>query len=356
MSIWQIRQLLAVLLTLLLPMPTAACPVCIELPEVTPADRLLGDELAVWARPDPNSPFRFIVKEVVRGDPERVKALPQIPYLVSSAARAALARDPAAGVVFTYGATSGGGPSRGTYEAWHWIFIVTPTGRHAVNEIVTASKYWKQDFLIDPARFEHFASLTKHRDRSIRNMALAEISRAPYSLVRTHPHFVPTAELRRRLSTIAEAAYSQVSILLLGISQDPEAQAYVRRRYEEAVRFGGEFLDAWAVAGIEVDGRTALARISDRLSDAKLPVSQRRDLIRALAVTGGARPELRANITPILKTAAQAHRDLVAEVAEALLQWADWSLTSHYEDVLATNDIDPATRYLLEMIVASAPD
>ena len=74
----------------------AACGFHTYAPQPTMVDRLLNSDHIVFARPDPENPFRFKVTEAFEGPMADV----ELPHLVDSAARRRFAADPEAQSLF----------------------------------------------------------------------------------------------------------------------------------------------------------------------------------------------------------------------------------------------------------------
>ncbi|MEM0946525.1 MAG: hypothetical protein AAGK37_03900 [Pseudomonadota bacterium] len=347
------RFALASILCWALSGPAAACPVCIDLPELTLADRVLGGQVVVLARPGMDDPFRFEAVEFLRGTSEDLDALPEIPFLVSTIFRRKLLRDPASAMLLTYGPQL---DEAGIYDgdAWHQTILVTPDRRQTLDHILEDGAGWPWAATNEEDRFRFFASLLTHPDQAFVNTALAEVSRAPYRLIRTVADTVPPGRLRARLTRIEDLPYAPVSILLLGLSRDAATQDYVRHQFRTALERGGLAVDAWAVAGIELDGAQAIAQIARALRRSDLAPDRRDDLILALSVSGTAVQELRPQIAPILHRASMRGVREAGTIAATLYEWRDWTLMEHYRNLLAQDDLEPATRFLLNAMVDGA--
>ncbi len=330
-----------------------ACPVCVDLPTLTLADKVLGGKLAVLARPDPANPFRYKVTEIIRGTESDLNQLPDIPFLVSTTNRRALAAQPGHAMLLAYGPQlDENGLDAG--DGWHQTIRITPERRAFLNRLLDEGADWRFALTTEEARFAFFADLLDTPDKVLVDAALAEISRAPYRLIRTAGGAVPAPQLRARLTRIEELPYAPVAILLLGLSAEPEVQDYVRAGFDSAMRHGSTNLDAWAVAGIEVDESAVISQIDSALARPALASDRRADLILALTVAGTARPELRSRIARLLYRESHLGPTEAGAIAPTLYDWQDWSLTDHYRALLKADDLDPATRYMLTVMVDSA--
>jgi hypothetical protein len=264
--------------------PAAACLVCIALPERTLADRVIEAEAVVLARPDPARPFAFAPVAALKGDAAR----PAIPGLVDSATRRRLAADPEAAVLFARDA-----------DGWTRLADATPELRADVETILAAAPAWDAE-ADHAARFAFFAERHDHPDAGVRALALAEISRAPYALIRTMPPRLGRAEVVRLMRDPRMAEWAPIHILFLGLSDDPEDHAFVRRAFDAASRTGGAHLAAWATALAEIDGPPAIDRLRALYFEesGRSPEDLRAVVTAFATLADGGDPTLRPASTP----------------------------------------------------------
>jgi hypothetical protein len=161
----------------------AACLVCIALPERTIADRMIDAGTLVLAREDPGRPFAFAPTATLKGAAE---GLP-IPFLVDSATRRRLAADPGAAVLFARDA-----------EGWTRLADADAEVVEMTRAILAAATEWDAED-DHAARFAFFADRHDHSNPTIRELALAEISRSPYALIRGMTPRLTRAEIVRVL-------------------------------------------------------------------------------------------------------------------------------------------------------------
>lgn len=341
---------------LMFPLATHACTVCVELPERTLADRLLQDRIVVLTRPSSDNPFRYDVIETIAGDARNLTELPEIPFLVDAATRRRFQSDDTLTVAMSFGTTDDGLLKARGWGAWHRLMVLTPERRQFVDEILARRDSWSRNGRRNPDRFAFFAAHHTHPDRAIQIAALAEIERAPYAFLRSLRETLPPAELRRRLLDVNEIPFESLYVLLLGLSDLPQADAYVSQRFDQAMGHKRISSADWIVAGIEVGGRNALKRVSQKLLDkGALAQDERRELVSALSVTGTARPALRAEISPVLQDVAKRHPERLADIAYTLYLWEDWTLVPFFEQLLEDRQrLDQATRSILQLHVTSA--
>lgn len=304
------RVLAAALLLLVLTMPALACPVCIDKPEATLAERLLRAEAVVIAREDPARPYHFAPAETLRGD---AGAVP-IPLLLDSATRRRLAARPGEGVLFVR-----------TGDAWTRAGYADAAWRETAATILAEGHDWDQD---RAARFAFFEALLDHPEGQLRRLAIDELSRASYGRIRTMASPIDGATARRALADRAQIPWRAFHILMLGLSDRPEDRSLVRERNAAAAsRGGGLELDAWATALVEIDGAAGVARLAgDWFETPGRDVDALRAVITALAVQAReGDPPVRSPILEALHALPARRPDVAGTVATALGDIGDFS-------------------------------
>ncbi|MCR9087349.1 MAG: hypothetical protein NXH97_11445 [Rhodobacteraceae bacterium] len=330
-----------------------ACPVCIDVPERTVADHALEDWIVVLARGDSGNPFRFAPVEILRGTQHDIADAPEIPFLVDAATRRAMARNPDLSVLLTYGPPAdytGRTPGSGL---WYRHVTINPDRRAVLENVLNDGALWDWGMTTDQARFDFFAARITDPDPVVQRMALTEISRAPYAMIRKIDRAPATDELLQRLTRVTAIPLTPITILLLGLDDSPTAEAAVRRGFDRALAGAGTSIGAWIVAGIERGGAAALAQATARLRDApEMSFENRRDILAALTVTGTARPDLRPAIASALVETVERHPDHAGDLAYSFYTWKDWSILPLYSAMLE-GELDHDTRYILGIVVAT---
>lgn len=320
---------------LVLPLPALACLVCITLPERTTADRLIEAETVVLARENSARPFTYAPIEELKGgvSPE------PIPFLVDSTMRRRLAADPNAGVLFV---REGG--------SWVQLAYVDAPVRAMVDHILEAAPDWDAE-PDHGERFAFFAALHDHPNETIRLLALAEISRAPYAQIRTMTPRLPRAEIARILRKPTWVEWAPIHILFLGLSDDPADHDFVRRVIRLAATRGiRSHLGAWATALVEIDGPPAIDWLRETyLEDRDRGVEELRQVVAALAtLVEGGEPDLQPSIAAALRDLARNRPDLAAEAAQQLGALGDWSQTQTFIKILQAGDAgSPAAEFVI---------
>jgi hypothetical protein len=341
---WLWAALLLAIVPALLPAPVFACLVCITLPERTIADRVIEAETVVLAREDPARPFSYVPVEPLKG---HVSAAP-IPFLVDSTTRRRLAADGDASVLFVREA-----------ESWVQLAYVDAPVRAMLAQILAAAPAW--DAEPDHAqRFTFFANLHDHPNDTIRLLALAEISRAPYAQIRSMTPRLSRPQIARILRDPKWVEWAPVHILFLGLSDDPEDHAFVRRTTRLAAERGIQsHLGAWATALVEIDGAPAIDWLQTAyLEDPNREVEALRAVIDALAtLLDGGDPDLQPAIAAALRDLPQRRPDLAPEAAVQLAALGDWSQAETFSDILESGAVaGPAAEFVLMTYLEAARD
>jgi hypothetical protein len=310
----------------------AACPICVERPEATLAERLLDARTAVIAREDPAQPFRFAPVETLKGAPRDAA----IPFLLDSATRRRLAARPGDGLLFVHDG-----------QEWRRAAYLDPAMRRTVDAILDRGPGWAAD---ETARFAFFAGLLHDEHPNLRRLAIDELSRARYGLIRAMARPVDPDAARRALADRTELPWAGFHIVMLGLGGRPADRALILGRIAMAARLGGaRNLDAWATALIEIDGAEGVARLAAEWFTAPSRPDELRAIIAALAVHGReGDPALRPAILSALRGLPARHPDVAGSVAAALGRIGDFSQADAIERVL----LDAARRHGAELDAA----
>ena len=304
-------------------MPAAACPVCIDKPEATVADRLLSADAVVMAREDPDQPFTFAPVAALKGEPGDGP----IPLLLDSTTRRLLDGRPADGVVLI---RDGNGWSRVAYADTHMLATV--------EAILSEGPEWRN---APELRFAFFEALLERDDDVFRHIAIDELSRARYGLIRTMARPLDGAAARGALIDRNRIPWAGFYVLMLGLSDRAEDHALIRDRIVTAARFGADrAFDAWATALIEIDGEAGVGRLVEGWFEAP---GSKADEVRAViaAFEVHARegdPATRAAILSALRALPARRPEVGGSVAAALGAIGDFSQA----DAIRTAMLDAA--------------
>ena len=221
----------------------------------------------VVAREDQARPFYFAPVKLLKG----VLPSEPMPNFVDSTTRRRLASNPEHAVVLAQ--TRPGDP-------WTRLAYLDEQSGPPILSIVEQADAWAGD-ASGINRFRFFAALHDHPDRDVRRMALSELDRAPYGLLRSMEVRVPARALRAALVDPNQAPWIPVRILLLGVLGDAESRVAVQSAVEAAARHGLSFhLGPWAAAAIEIDGASAIDQLSELFLHA--PTSSREQRVAVL--------------------------------------------------------------------------
>ncbi|MCV6598260.1 MAG: hypothetical protein OIF40_14385 [Mangrovicoccus sp.] len=281
--------------TSLLAGAAAACGFHGYTPAPTLTDRLLGSEHVVLARPAADNPYLFEVTETLVGPDVPVV----IPFLVDTPSRARLAHEPQSAVLF---ARDGG------YGPFERVAFADPTLRPIIDEVITKLPDWEMGD--DAERFQFFADLQNHPDPGIQRLALLELDRADYGILRQlslaplQPQAltpVDGAVLPAPQGVVAGAIGSDldlvpIRVLLLGLSGAPEAGPILNDGFAQAAKTGSVWLGAYAAALIELEGAAVAESFLALLLDPSTKADARESLLDAIALHAVLREEAERQI------------------------------------------------------------
>ena len=303
---------------------------------------MIEAETVVLARENPDRPFSYVPVEALKG----VAAEEPIPFLVDSTMRRRLAADGDAAVLFIREA-----------DRWVQLAYVNAPVRAMVDDILAAAPAWA----VDPdqgERFAFFAELHDHPSDTIRLLALAEISRAPYTQIRGMTPRLSRAAIARTLRDPKWVEWAPIHILFLGLSDDPDDHAFVRRMTRLAATRGiRSNTGAWATALVEIDGAAGLDWLRQTyFEDPDRKLEELREVVTAFDVIGqSGDPELRPTLVAALRGLARDRPELAADAAKQLATLGDWSQVETFEALIDSGKIDsPAADFVIAQYLRSA--
>ena len=223
----------------LLPAPqTVACAFHTDLPEQTVGDWLVDGTEVVLARPDPDNEFTFHVTKVIHTTGEA----PEINLLVSSDLRRKLLNHPDDTVLLAHDGVS-----------WLILAYVDTTFRPIITEILAKAPGWDGGY--NAERLAIFADLQDSLDIDMRLLALNEIDKAPYAMLREIDLRLTPEDLLRDLWSPFAYGYQPIRVLLLGLSDSDAARDEVRDFLLRVTDWEwANNLGAFATAEIELNG------------------------------------------------------------------------------------------------------
>lgn len=309
--------------------PADACAFHTMLPAETVADKLLAADTVLLARPDPDDPFRFRPVEALRG----VAPDALLPQLVDAQARAFFAASgaPRAALFVRLDA----------YGPWDRLALLDDRSEPVIREIVAASERWLYEG--DAVRGAYFAKLLGTGDRLLDRLALRELDRLPYALLRQLAADIDPAAIPQGPGR--EPGLRAIRTLLVGLSPHPGAAAALRARLADpGSGWLGAELGALAVAVMEADGAEGVARLVDRLrEDPDLAPTDRELVVEAMAIQRAeGRPELAPLIEAALAGLVQDQPELAPAVARQLGVRADFSQAAALRDAMRSGALTKA--------------
>lgn len=323
----------------LLVTPATPCGFHNYTPGPTMVELMLGSSAIVLARQSDVTPFRYAIYEVLAGHDPGVT----IPYLVDTATRRTLKTADAA-VLFAYDAHN---------QTWQNLGLVDGETLPVIERILLNLPDWRMGG--DLERAEMFALLLDHPNATIRRLALRELDRVDYSVLRELVLLADTRPLLLGLNDLTERNLEPIRALLLGLSRDMSVSGHLYRGLAENLLFGGPEVGAYATALIELQGVGAVEYlIRDHLSDQSLPDISKELIIEAMALHSSyGRVEVAKAVADRLDQSIRQNPALAVPAARQFLSRYDWSLHDTIADVqdqlprLSEDDLALVTHYVL---------
>lgn len=301
----------------------AACSFHNYVPARTAVDWVLTGQAAVLARPDPENRFSYKVTQVLRGD----AGIEAPPFLIDSATRAKLVQNRNDTVLFGMNAAG----------SWVRIAYVKEDYRTALSEVVAKAREWRdQDY--HPERIERFSEYLGHPDPELSKLALLEIDRAPYALLRRLNPEVPVAYLTDLLRSREAYAYRPIVALLLGLHRSAEAQSFIRDFVDRSLDWEwAKHLGPFATALIEQEGVNGIARLEPFLTDPGQPLEKLESIVEAMAIHHGVGPPaIREAVFDVLTEFAGSRPGGSVLIARQFSQRRNWAFGASLEPFLET--------------------
>lgn len=193
------------------PRSALACPVCVTLPETSLADHLITADVVVLAVPAQDNPFKFAPRQIIKSTSDDLERVPEIPFLIDSATRAACRADPEMTVLLTYGTVSKDGAGRGLSRKRTRIFTLTPEREKFLEALWAEAELWQDRTTASNARVAFFARYLSQGDRVLRDTSLIEIDRASYGSIQILRNTVAADELLREFDSLSRMSFVPVA-------------------------------------------------------------------------------------------------------------------------------------------------
>lgn len=296
-------------------------------------DRLLASDHIVLARPDPEDPGAYRAVRALEGGIADV----MIPEPLDPETRTRLLANPGDSVLFARDEA---------YGPWMRLAYLDPAFGAVIDEVMVRLPQWELGD--DLGRFAMFAPLVDHPDPELAASALREVDQADYSVLRQLPLPRDVGPALAQIDLPDEAELRPIRILLLGLSGDPRAEAYLRPAFERALRAEGAVLGAYATALIELGGPDTAANMArEVLLDARLPVETRELVVEAFALhsqSGDA--ERGAAARAAIEAALAAAPELAGPVARQFGMRGDFRLSAPLADLMNARQVTTVTDML----------
>lgn len=308
-----------------------ACAFHSYVPNETPVDKMLASEHIILARPDPENPSRYTAIKALRGSIDDVL----LPQTVDSVTRARLAFNPTDTVLFA---------REGSYGPWEKLSYLDSEYRALVDIVAARLDAWQYGG--DEERYQLFADRHDHPNPDIRRLALQELDRAPYDVLRhlaIDPVAAHTIDILHRPEM---AEFMPINLLLLGLSNDPAAAPVLQAGLDEALLTQtSPITGAWATALIELQGKAAIDRLAQRLNnDTSLKPDIREALIESFAIHAvSGDGSVKQRIETALSNLLRQDPSLAGIVARQLGTRADWSQADTLHELMKNGLLHSAT-------------
>lgn len=311
-------------------------------PAKTAVDWVLTGRSVVLARPDPNDVFSFRVTRVLKGDAR----ISNPPFLIDSVTRAKLVRNQRDEVLFGVGEDG----------SWTRIAYVNEDYRRMLDGVLNRAPTWRgQDY--HPERLVVFSEYLEHPDPALRRLALLEIDRAPYALLRQLETDISVEYLVRSLRARERYPYRPILALLLGLSGSVEARIVVNDYIDRVADWKwAEHLGPFATALIELEGTAAIARLEPFLSDPDQPLEKLESVVEALAIHHDlGSPSMREAVFDVLSAFASRRPGGTVLIARQFSKRQNWAFGPSLEPLLESGaNLSSGNRLIVGAYVAQS--
>ncbi len=314
---------------MLVPVPLVsgadACSFHNYMPSRTAVDWVLTGGAAVLARPGPENGISKTETKVLRGTGQ----ISAPPFLIDSATRRKLLQNPNDAVLF----------GRNENGSWIRIAYANADYRKALDGVAARAPDWrKEDY--HPERFELFSRYLGHPDLELSKLALLEIDRAPYVLLRQLRSDIPVTYLTALLRSRDAYPYRPILALLLGLNRSAEAKILINDYIDRSAGWQwAEHLGPFATALIEQEGVNGVARLEPFLTDPGQPLQKLESVVEALAIHHGVgTPAIRKAVFDVLTAFAGSRPAGSVLIARQFSQRRNWAFGASLEPLLESSE------------------
>ncbi len=315
----------------------SACAFHTYAPDPTLVDILLGAESIVLARPiaDRSGGLRVIAPLMGPSGPDKIDVAVDFPT------RGRLAANPSDAVILARGYD---------YGPWEMVAYADPAFQSVLADVVPHLPAWSMGG--DEQRFQLFADLLDHPAAEVRTLALKELDRADYSLLRALDlsHAPPLETIRS-----GEEDLRPIRVLLAGLAGQPGAAEVIETAFHDGADVMLPYLGAFVIAMVELRGTQAVEALAEEyLRDASKSVALREKILEALAIQARAgEADTGAAVQRIVSDVLDAAPELGPAVARQFGFQGDWSQADALSRVVARHEFaDIADVFALNQYIA----
>ena len=284
-----------------------ACIFCLSMPQTTVADRLIGGEVVVFAREDPDKPFSFPAVEVLKGTLDSTS----IDLFINSPNRRRLKFNQNMVVVLVRDRTD---------RSWQTLGIADDSYQQVVRRILALAQEWTGPAGVEK-RCEFFQALFGHENRVLSELAYLELGRAPYQTIKRFGRSVSREDLLPFLQHRDYLEWRSLAILMLSQSSNAEDRKSIDEHFSDCCEFSlTTDLGAWTTAYIELNGDIAIERIEQEyLANPDRSEQEVRAVVAAFSLHGQeGHTHLRKQIVRSFEIARQIHPVVSEQIAKEL--------------------------------------
>jgi hypothetical protein len=192
------------------------------------------------------------------------------------------------------------------------------------------------------------------------DIAYGEISRAPYTVLRTLKQKLAATTVARWTDDPKLIARHPTYTLLLGIAGGPDQVPSLERRIDAAwTAHDATNLAAMLAADLELRGPSRVDSLEKRyFSDGNRTLPEIEAALLALSVQGGANGAIpRARVIMAYRAFIRERKAMAGFVASELADWEYWDATKDYVALLKSNAVkDPAAHFMIVNYLQRSPN
>lgn len=292
--------------------PADSCAFHYYTPANTAVDWLTDASDVILARPSETSLHAYETVKVLKGVGPSV----QLPHPLSTTMRTRMERNANDYALFV----------RSNERSWKYVTVANPAYVSVVEKVLAEFDNWGTGY--GPNRFSLFAELLHHPDPAIKKLALQEVDKAPYELLRSLEMTIPAEELLDELWKIQEYDLRSIRILLLGLTDEDSARDVAYRYFKRTKKWSdAKNLGAFATAVMELDGSHGVNWLDNNfLSDSTQNPAKIEQVIEAMAIHSSiGTQEMRTTINVSLDRLVESRPETALVIARQFEKYADAS-------------------------------